>query len=362
MIQEVEPDWSRFKNTEISVSLFKAVNTYAQKMLEKLSADFVQESSEEVLVRNREDFRELNPIAQAEVANFTTSLVKEQPGISPETLNLAVQAVIRLEKSRSGIGLLEKLMKLDDQDLDGLDRILSQWTVQDAVTVLDEIDRRLSVVAAIEKLSGDEHADELHTLHPLVTHARWLFGPEFDSPEFSSNASLKTAAFKVLKIEKSESSFINSRKRPDIVINADSTFSVVGTESFDSLANNLSTVRDVLIIELKKGRSAIDREAMTQADGYVQDFLTCGLLDGSPFITAFVVGHSIADKTAEKKEVEISSIKKGRVFAVTYHQLARTANQRLLRLKEKIPSRYEEMSGYELVNKVMNIPSQAPVL
>ena len=29
----------------------------------------------------------------------------------------------------------------------------------------------------------DEATDELHTLHPLVTEARWLFGPEFDTPE-----------------------------------------------------------------------------------------------------------------------------------------------------------------------------------
>ena len=72
-------------------------------------------------------------------------------------------------------------MQLDEHDIDGLDRLLGQWTVEDALTVLDEIDSRLSIIAAMEKLSGDPEADELHTLHPLVTQARWLFGPEFDS-------------------------------------------------------------------------------------------------------------------------------------------------------------------------------------
>src|SRR5581483_697736 len=108
---------------------------------EKLSADFVDESSQEAIVRNGEEFKALSDRGKIGVATFTQDLVKQQPTINPEILTVAVQAVINLEKSRSGVALLERLTKLDESDLEGLDRLLSQWSVRDALFVLDEIDQ-----------------------------------------------------------------------------------------------------------------------------------------------------------------------------------------------------------------------------
>jgi hypothetical protein len=112
-------------------------------------------------------------------------------------LSAAVKAVINIEKMRAGASLLDKIARLSDEDVQGLDRLLGEWSVRDALTVLDEIDRRLVVIEAIGKLSADSKVDELHSLHPLVTEARWLFGQEFDTPEFAANVSLTTAMQKV---------------------------------------------------------------------------------------------------------------------------------------------------------------------
>lgn len=357
-ISDVEPDWSRFKSGEHADSLFHEVREYAQEMLLKLSSNMVEESSEEVLVRKREQFKELTPLGRIEVAGFTQELVRAVPTIRPDTLSAAVQAVINLERARGGAALLEKLTKLDEADIEGLDRLLGQWSVQDALSVLDEIDHRLAVVVAIEKLSGDPATDELHTLHPLVTQARWIFGPEFDSSEYVSNVSLKTATEKIFEKRVDATAFKNARKRPDIVGLADATLSVVGTETFDGSDGNLSRIRDVLIIELKKGQSTIGREEVNQADGYVQDFLGSGAIDGTPMFRAFVVGHEVADKTAREKEIKEDGVVRGRVIATSYGQLTRTAHKRLFRLKEKIPTRYEDVSGAELTARVMGIASQ----
>ncbi len=357
-ISEVEPDWSRFKGGVATDALFVEVRRYAQEMFSKLSATMIEESSEEVLVRNREQFKELTPLARIEVAGFTKELVKAVPAIHPDTLSAAVQAVINLERARGGAALLEKLTKLDEADIDGLDRLLGQWSVQDALSVLDEIDHRLAVVSAIEKLSGDPTTDELHTLHPLVTQARWLFGPEFDSSEYASNITLRTATEKIFAKRVDALAFNNARQRPDIVILADATCSVVGTEIFDSVDGNLSRIRDVLIIELKKGRSSIGRDEINQADGYVQDFLGSGAIDGTPMFRAFVVGHEIAPKTSKEKEIKEDGVLRGRVIATTYGQLTRTAHQRLFRLREKIPARYEDVSGADLSARVMGTASQ----
>lgn len=358
-IPEVEEDWARFKTTDTVNALYVAVCNYAQEMFEKLSANFVEESSEDALIRNREQFKELSTLGRIEVASFTQSLVKQHPTINTETLAMAVQAVINLEKSRSGAALLEKLTQLDESDIAGLDRLLGQWTVRDALSVLDEIDHRLAVIVAIEKLCGDPNTDELHTLHPLVTQARWLFGPEFDSHEYASNVTLKSAADKVFGKKIVSSAFLNARQRPDLVVMADSTCSIVGTEVFDSDDQNLTKIQDVLIIELKKGRSAIGREEMNQADGYVQDFLGSGAMDGTPMFRAYVVGYEIQAKTSREKEIKEEGVVRGRIIATTYGQLTRTAHQRFFKLKEKIPTRYDDVAGVDLMTKVMQTPTQA---
>lgn len=357
-LSEVEPDWTRFKVGASTDALFSEVRRYAQKMFSKLSSAMVEESSEEVLLRNREQFGGLTPLGRIEVAGFTQELVKAVPTIHPDTLSAAVQAVINLERARGGAALLEKLIRLDEADIDGLDRLLGQWTVQDALAVLDEIDHRLAIVSAIEKLCGDPLTDELHTLHPLVTQARWLFGPEFDSSEYASNVTLRTATEKIFAKRAQSSAFNNAKQRPDIVVLADATCSVVGTELFDSTDGNLSRIRDVLIIELKKGRSRIGRDEINQADGYVQDFLASGAIDGTPMFRAFVVGHEIAAKTLKEKEIKEEGVLRGRVIATTYGQLTRTAHQRLFRLRDKIPTRYEDVSGADLSARVMAAPTQ----
>ena len=358
-LPEVEQDWVRFKGGPKVEALFEATRSYAKKVLAQLSASLVEESSEEALIKNREEFKDLSPLGRAEVASFARDLVRATPTVSQDVLAAAVQAVINLEKARGGAALLEKLTKLDEADIEGLDRLLSQWTVRDALSVLDEIDQRLAVITAIEKLSGDASTDELHTLHPLVTQARWLFGPEFDSSEYSSNVSLRTAAEKIFKKRLSTEAFINYKQRPDIVVLGDATCSIVGTEGFDPIDPTLTRIQNVLIIELKKGRSEIGREEMNQADGYVQDFFGSGALDGTPMFRAFVVGHGIAPKTTREKDLKEEGVLRGRVQAVSYGQLTRSANQRLFRLKERIPARYEDVSGADLSARVMQTASQA---
>jgi hypothetical protein len=359
----VEPDWSRFKSGDLTKKLYERASTYAHQVVEKLSAGFIDENSEDALYRNREELRDLPTRSRVEVAQFTQTLVHDQPGIPADTLNKAVKTIIQIQKARSGASVLNRLLQLNEQDIDGLDRMLSQWTVQDALTVLDEIDSRLSVIAAIEKLSNDPNADELHTLHPLVTQARWLFGPEFDSSEYASNNTLRTVAIKLFKATKEETSFYNPAKRPDLVALSNATVSIVGTEAFDSTRDHLATIRDVLLIELKKGQSVIGRDEMNQAREYLEELVTNGGIDGLPMFNAFVVGHEVASNISRQQELKFGGdVVRVRISATTYNQLALTANRRLHGLKARIPSRYEEMSGYELVQRVMAEPSQAPLL
>ena len=357
-LDEVLPDWSGFKKSERVDRLCETVGGYVEGMFRLLSKERVNETTETVFRDNREAIESLQPLGRMGISEFVELYTEREPMVQVESLSIAVQAVIQMEKTRSGTALLEKISKLSEEDIEGLNRLLETWSVRDAATVLEEIDRRLIVAEALTRLSGDKKADELHTLHPLVTESRWLFGPEFDSPEYASNVSLTTAVRELFKKRATDTAFLNPRKRPDLLVLADASVSAVATEQFDD-SNGLSTMREILLLELKRGHVEISRENLNQASDYVDDLLSSGLIDGSPRIRAFVIGHRINEKMQTVRT--IGDPERGRVCVTTYNQLVRTAHKRLFRLRDQLSGRYQELSTPDLLTKVLNEPFQIPL-
>ena len=360
LFDEVEADWTSFRKSELVDSLFDKVAAYVEEMFLRVSKEFIQETKETAIAQNVVDYETLRPMGKLEVNEFIDKLVEKQPLISSAVAATAVQAIINLERSRSGISLLEKLSKLKEEDIEALDRLLGEWTVRDALTVLDEIDRRVSIIEAISQLSADPEADELHTLHPLVTQARWLFGPEFDSPEFTANKSLTTAMRQLFGKAVRNDEFLNPRKRPDILVIEDATVSGVATEHFEE-GGGLVGLRDILLIELKKGQSTINRENVNQAVNYVEDLINSGHLDGKPYIKAFVVGHKRSEKVEPVRRIG-DQPEKARIQVTTFSQLVRTAEKRLFGLRERLESRYAELTGESLYNRLTHQSVQLPLL
>jgi hypothetical protein len=335
-------------------SIYQEVGNYVQSQYVKLSQERINETKEQVFRENLASIRDLPTSGRVGVNRFVEGVLQSRPTIDQEVLSVAVQTVINLESSKTGKALLAKLAAMSDDDVEGLDRLLSEWTVADALVVLDEIDRRIAVVAAIDRFESDTSADELHTLHPLVTQARWLFGPEFESPEYASNQTLRNAVAKVFGTKISGDRFLNPRKRPDLVILEDASLSAVALETF---TGELVTTSEVLLIELKKGRFPIGRKEMQQAEEYVQDIRGCGLLDGLPRFKAFVVGHIIAAGTEPTRKLGQDDY--GRIQAATYTQLTRTADKRLLKLRQKLESRYSaEETISPVLSRLLNQPVQ----
>lgn len=354
---EVLPDWSGFKKNERTDRLFDVISEYVEEMFRRLSKDRIQDTTDTVLREHRADIEHLQPLARIEVADFVEKYTAKEPMVQQEALSAAVRAIIEMEKTRSGAALLEKIAKLSEEDIDGLNSLLDSWSVRDAATVLEEIDRRLIVAEALARFSADKKADELHTLHPLVTESRWLFGPEFDSPEYTANVSLTRAMREIFHKRSTETAFLNPRKRPDLLVLADSTVSSVATEQIDD--NGLASMKQILLIELKRGDSEINRDNVNQACDYVEDLLGSGLIDGFPIIRAFVVGHRANDKVQLVRK--IGENPEHRVCVTTFNQLVRTANQRLFKLKDQLSSRYDELKTPEIMRKVFSEPFQYPL-
>ena len=250
---------------------------------------------------------------------------------------------------------MQKLSALSAGDVDGLDRLLTEWTIKDALRVLDEIDSRLSVIETIRRLSDDPETDELHTLHPLILRSRWLFGPEFESQEFCSNVTLQTVARQLFSAETAR--FINERNRPDIVVLPDkTTWQMTGFEGFDPSDPTVVQIQSVLVIELKRGDFPLTRKEVNQADGYVQDIYNSGAMSGTPYISAWVVGQRVSPGVERDKR--LGSPEYGRVRAVTFSSLVDTANARLLKLRKALASRYGNASTDSLLERVFSTPAQ----
>jgi hypothetical protein len=331
-------------------AVYKKLTAFVNGAFRKLAKDQINETKIAIRDEFKDQYSDLSPLGKYEVDEVIEHVVDAHPTTNQETIGIAVEAVINLEKTRSGKELLHKLSQLSDDDIAGLNRLIDQWTIKDALSVLDEIDRRMSVIEAIAKLSGDPKIDELQALHPLVTEARWLFGPEFDSAEYTSNQQLQSIIKQVFKAVAKDHTFENARKRPDLFLLSDSTISVTGAEQ-TNIETNLLEMGRILIIELKRGGSSLTRENRDQAVHYVEDFIGCKELTGNPQIFAFVVGEKVSGKVVGKQSVGET----GHVNVTTFAQLVDTARQRLFNLKRKLTDRYDGINGIQLADRLRQL-------
>lgn len=353
---EVLADWTGFHDSVTVRKMFMEVANHLEKVTLELAKEVAEEASEEALAKNRKELVDLGKGARFEVAEFTRGIAQAHPTVSPDFLATAVKAVINLEKSKSGSALLQQLSEISSDDVCRLESLLSNWSLKDALSVLDEIDVRISTIEAIKHLASDRDTDELHTLHPLILRSRWLFGPEYESPEYTSNATLQTVAKELFK--RKDVKFVNGKQRPDIVVLPDdhTTWQMTGIEEMSPVDSGLVQIRQVLVIELKRGGFEITRDEVNQASGYVQDIHGAATMSGNPFVHAWVVGHSV--KAGTEREARLGDPVYGRVSATTYASLVDTANTRLLRLRTRLAERYDSFPRDELLDRVLKRPEQ----
>ncbi len=347
----IREDWTGFRKDDKLDKVYGAINIEVQKMFSKIAKDNIGETTKHIRSLYQKQYSELSPLAKYEFNEAIQHISISNPTAKEESVSLAIDTFLNLEKTRSGTELLIKLSTLSSEDIDGLNKLLENWSIKDALTVLDEIDKRISVIEAIRKLANDKSVDELHVLHPLIASARWIFGPEYDSPEYSSNSQLQTTVEKVFGKKLEKTAFNNNKKRPDIVVMPDSTFSITGTTDFDH-DSGLSSIKKILIIELKRGGFKLGREERNQAVGYVEDFMNCGTLIGNPYINAYVVGESFSEKVQPIQSIEnANKVEIGKVQICLFSQIVDSSEKRLFNLRERLSERYADVTGVELFNQ-----------
>lgn len=345
----IKEDWSGFKTSDEIEKVYQAVEEFVNNSLESVSFATISNVTENLDITIKQSLKKVNPLVREEVKCTIAEIVKTNPKVRQESVNLVVQTILNMENSKNGHELLEKLATLSSDDIDGLNKLLNKWTVSDALVVLNEIDRRLSIITAIRKLGKDKTTDELHVLHPMIAESRWLFGPEYESSEYIFNQQMKTAVERIFTDVKYLTLDANYKKRPDLICLPDSTIGVTGIEDIPADLG-LVKVRKLLLIELKKGGFKIKREERNQAQGYVEDLLSSNLgVDCQ--ITAYVVGDSIADNLTPLTKIGEGG--RGTLYVTTFDQLVDTAERRMFGLRQKIAARYDDVPGMELYAQAM---------
>lgn len=354
LINEVLPDWTGFYDNKLMEKVYDAIAEYVNNAIREIFSSKIEETKTEIVQSKINEIESLPKYSQYAVGNFVESLVESQPEITQENLNNAVTALINIEKSKSGTSLLEKLSRFSTDDIESLNKILENWDVNDILKTMDEIDNRILVIEAIERLCDKKDTDELHTLHPLVAQSRWLFGPEYDSEMYISNKTLKTIVRDVLK-GTGYKELNEENRRPDLIFFDQSTIIPSSFEDWND-TKKLQETKRILIIELKKGGFSIKEKEMMQAFSYVNALKYSGSFPADLKITSYVVGNTIEPKMSDTIENDKDNIA---IYATTYKTLVATAHKRMFSLRDYLKERYDNMETENIVDKVLKQPRQS---
>jgi len=304
----------------------------------------------------RTNIEALSIYEKRKISKFLEEMTEQNPVINPEFLKLAIETFAKIEKVTNGKILLEQLSQMDENSINKLAEILIDWDVEDIACVLEEIDKRIAVIEALERLSQDKTVDELLTIHPLILNSRWLFGSQFDFPLFTSNKTLSTVIKQLFKSDDYDLNELNNpKRRPDIVCLKKYSLKAVCTDRFDD-DSKMMKPDQILIIEVKRGGSEINAEEIAQVEYYVRQIKKSAALHKDASITAYVVGYTLGDIDDRK---DTSS---GKVFAITFGQLIQTSRDKLFKLKESLQKHYDSTRTETIIDKALKLPQQMQYL
>lgn len=324
---DVKSDWSGFHETSRFQRIREAVRSHVTGKLDELLSKTRKERKIEILGEHRSALKQLTPLSQRVVGEFVDEVNKKCPSISDGDLSKTVEVLAKLEQSRDGFDLLNQLANCSPDDLDRWNGLMKAWTARNAEIVLGELGRRLKLIGDLEELVDKSTTKELQELQPLFAQGLWMFGPEFESPDFTSNRTMATVVRTLLGGADDDL----SKKRPDIVVLPDTSIGFYSADQFNE-ENEVSGLRSVIIVELKKGGFELTTKEMRQAEDYCIEIRKANLVQATTRVTAFVLGSTLQDA----EERTLGQDNHTRIMPLPYSILLRKAHARTFHLKKKL--------------------------
>ncbi len=345
--ENIYADWSAFKTHSPE---FIAVN---EKILDKvkefvleISKDRRKETFQEIQTQNNQTLKRIGIIGKAKWNTFIQQVQEECPSISETELSKVGTILANLEESESQFSLIHKLYELDPDQLDSLNEILHEWDVDLAKIILDELKFRLRLLEQLKIKVLSSETDEVQELQPLFKKGLWIFGPEYETIEYTSNQGM-TAVIQNLfgGMDK------GSRKRPDFAILPDSTVGLYSYPRYDDDGGEIGIDR-LTIVELKRPGVPISEDQKNW--GYVKELTKKGHLTRDNRITCFVLGSSIDPLEAE---VTYQNNQSTKIIPMNYDTVIGRAKSRLLNLYDKVRNSpfLEEVRMEEEINGQLSL-------
>jgi hypothetical protein len=345
--KQVKADWTGFRAGARFNAVRDAVHREVVASLNEIQATSRKERKRAALAQTRENLRDLPVIAQNTVATFVEQVQEKCPTLSERDLYRTADIFAKMERARSGFDLLKQIQECSPDDIDTWNAIMQKWTASNAELVLNELGQRLRLIERLQQLVVSVNTDELHDLQPLFERGLWMFGPEYDAVDFYSNQYLATIVSQSLGGE--EEQLLN--RRPDFVALPGRSIGVYSAGAYDD-AGEVSSIKQILVIELKKGGSELTQKELDQARDYAKELYKSADVKAHTKSVVYVLGATNEERLGEATYND-GAIK---VIPMLYGTLLDRAHSRTFNLQRRL-----EQAGFakpvdEEVTEVLAYP------
>lgn len=217
--------------------------------------------------------------------------------------------------------------RASDDNVSALRDILSRWSASMATLVLNEVECRLRLMAELRGKLDVIGIDEVHELQPLFKRGLWMFGPQFESAEFTANLGMTKVIQRLFK----DPVGTGSRSRPDFVVLPDSSVGLYACPSYDDF-HEVNGVDHVVIIELKTTGREIGSRDREQVWKYFKELRARGCIKAHTRVDGYILG----DRIEPGEEFEAPYPVGVRIRPMLYETILQRAEKRLLNLYKDI--------------------------
>ena len=331
LVEDVNEYWTSFEETPRWEGARKAVAELAESWITKLLREQTQERGEQIRKKHARDLRAMPASGREMWSKFIDAVLQKCPTIGGRELEIVASVLAKCELSRTKYNLLELLDREQPKGLDDLNAILTVWDARSLRIIVEELTERLKLIEKLAEKVRDLKTDEVEELQPLFKQGLWIFGPEYESIQFTSDSTITTVLRKLFKIHASPEV---SSNRPDFVVVPNGGLSAFSYDHYDEHDGEPRGLAKVVIVELKAPRVTIGAEEVNQTDKYVEELVKEGAINlGQTEVTCFILGRTINPFYGAIKEIKDHKLK---VIPMTYEIFLRRAHSRTFGLRGKL--------------------------
>jgi hypothetical protein len=329
LAEAVLPDWTGFDPAKAEfIKTRELVIGAISQFIGNFTAARRNEAKAEIKENLSVAAAKLAPVGREKLNSFVDQVMDNCPSITAPDVQKTAEVLANLELSTSKYGLISKLHEMTPGDLDALHRILEEWGIRLVKDALSEIQTRLVLIKNLDIKLRDENADEVAELQPLFEKSLWVFGPEFESIEFTSNKGMTTVIRNLMNKKVK-----GSRNRPDFVVLPDGSVGFYARDGYDG-DYEVGGVERLVIAELKRPGIPIGSEQKEQTWTYVKELHKHGLIKkGMTRVSCFVLGSQL---DADEADIRTEWDQTVQIRPLAYDVFIKRAEARMLTLCKKL--------------------------